>query len=43
MQYFRTKPIIAMLHLEGNSDVEIIERMIKKQKSTTETVLMQFL
>ena len=27
---FKTKPIIAMLHLKGNSDEEIMERMIKE-------------
>lgn len=30
MLNFETKPIIAMLHLKGNSDVEIMERMIKE-------------
>ena len=27
---FKTKPIIAMLHLKGNSDEEIMERMIRE-------------
>ena len=30
MLNFETKPIIAMLHLKGNSDAEIMERMIKE-------------
>ena len=30
MLNFKAKPIIAMLHLKGNSDEEIIERMIKE-------------
>ena len=30
MLNFETKPIIAMLHLKGNSDEEIMERMIKE-------------
>lgn len=30
MLNFKAKPIIAMLHLKGNSDEEIMERMMKE-------------